>query len=743
MNRQDTFTRIKLIQWGKKALPWTLLLLFTVWWFRPFDIFRQLPGYGDILEVLWASDYFVAGAKAGDLESYFFHPLTFWPEGWRVGTFADGLGAILPLMPFRLGGGNVFAHNAVLILTVFVAFTGMFKLARRFASPTAALVAALAFTFWDFRYLWHLQIFIGTALLPWIIWLIERGLEEEWGQKRHFILAGLLWAAAVSASLYFTWLGALVVVGWLSGHYIADREGRGRILTAGLYTGLTALIFSAPSILLFLRGSAMAQSAQFNIEALNSFGASLNTIALPMTSHPLVGRYLASGYSQPLNEGDLANLGLVSVLLAAVGAWHARKTRSHYFWPLFLVTLLGVLFALGPFLKWNGRPITWAPIEFLNDFIWDVGHWIKPQLFPAAEPPSNLAHAFPGPHIIPAIVLPFFDGVRTTARFLLAGGFGLYLLAALGLDRFSNSWLRLGLFLLVLIEVLPDPIRNVPTPYGEPLHPAYSFLKSQSGGDFAVAELWAPAPDRLTLWIGPHPLWASQFHQTPTLSGGGSVIPGHTIFLNYWLATHKSPSEDPEFRPLMEAFSVRYLLLYMLGPNEESFLLEAKNSGQLNFIDCFEPHDLGQRVWGQPICVLELREHPPSFLGADLVLGSGWGELEPWGIWGIGESSTIRFIATNGRDHRLQFTASPYCEALGPQRMEISLNGRKIAAQDWNDCTDLVLDIELPGELIELGWNEILFEFDAATSPAEATGGVNPDRRPLAVGFKQLRIERP
>jgi hypothetical protein len=215
------------------------------------------------------------------------------------------------------------------------------------------------------------------------------------------------------------------------------------------------------------------------------------------------------------------------------------------------------------------------------------------------------------------------------------------------------------------------------------------------------------------------------------------------MFLVNWLAAHNSPFDDPEFRPLMEAYSVRYLLLYMLGPNEEAFLLEAKNSDQLNFIDCFEPHDQGQRLWGKPICVLELREHSPSYLGGELVVGSGWGEVEPWGIWGIGESSTMRFIATNGRDHRLQITSFPYCDALGPQRMDISLNGRRVAAQDWNDCSDLGVDIELSGELIEVGWNEILFEFAAATSPSEATGGVNPDKRPLAVGFKQLRIERP
>ena len=103
----------------------------------------------------------------------------------------------------------------------------------------------------------------------------------------------------------------------------------------------------------------------------------------------------------------------------------------------------------------------------------------------------------------------------------------------------------------------------------------------------------------------------------------------------------------------------------------------------------------------------------------------------------------MRWTATNKENHRLKLTAFPFCNARGPQRMNISLNGRRVAAQDWNDCTDLELDSELPGELIELGWNEIHFEYAITTSPSEATSGVNPDKRPLAVGFKRLEIERP
>ena len=84
---------------------------------------------------------------------------------------------MLALAPLYKLGGAAFAYNVACLLSFFVAFAGMLRLARQFSTATLfATVAALFFTFWGFRWFRasaHLHALLSTSLLPWLLYCVE------------------------------------------------------------------------------------------------------------------------------------------------------------------------------------------------------------------------------------------------------------------------------------------------------------------------------------------------------------------------------------------------------------------------------------------------------------------------------------------------------------------------------------------------------------------------------------------
>ena len=111
----------------RRVLPWVPFLVLLAWGWPVDDVFHAVPSYQDALEVLWGIEWYGAHFPDRDL---LFYPLLFHPEGWHVATFAYGPAVFLPLLPLFRWGGAAFAYNAGALLSLFVAFAGMFRLAR-------------------------------------------------------------------------------------------------------------------------------------------------------------------------------------------------------------------------------------------------------------------------------------------------------------------------------------------------------------------------------------------------------------------------------------------------------------------------------------------------------------------------------------------------------------------------------------------------------------------------------------
>ena len=97
-----------------------------------------------------------------------------------------------------------------------------------------ATVVALLYTFWGFRWfqtLGHLNFLLGSACLPSIIWALECFLQRSSASISArprpvlwLILVRIASAAAIAGSMYFIWIGGILLAGWLLGRRLGNRS---------------------------------------------------------------------------------------------------------------------------------------------------------------------------------------------------------------------------------------------------------------------------------------------------------------------------------------------------------------------------------------------------------------------------------------------------------------------------------------------------------------------------------------
>lgn len=728
--------------WVSKYMPWLIFAVYTVWWWRTNNIFVSVPDYGDVLEVLWGTEWFAAVLNGSYEAPRFLHHLTYYPEGWHITTFAHGLGTFILLYPFYLAGGAAFAYNGAGVLTTFVAFAGMFRLSQRYLGRLAAFIAALTFAFWSFRYIHHLNVYIASALLPWMALGLEKG-WSSFGNRKYawFVFVGLLWAIAISTSLYFLWLGGLLIVGWPTGHYLTGKSHWQKLLFGAGLSALSALVFSSPFIFWFWQGRIAAGSPFYDIYHLNIWGSSLNSLPIPPLIHPWLDQVANRLYTGTVNEGSLANLGIAATLLVIASPFLLRGRRRRLA-PIFLASFIGLILAVGPFLKWNDELIELEAVRPVNALAWNIGHALKPQIFEDGKPIDQYQMAVPAPQLFLTAIIPFWEGARVSSRYALVGSVGFFLLAAAVIDRFRGRWWVFMLVGLLMFEAVPRPFYRYSVPVVNEVHPAYTWLSQQNLNGESIAETWAIFPNVMSLNLSAATLWATKYHQTPTVAGAGSIWPGHTVFLNDWLRNEPRPFENPDLLPLLRSYNVRYLFIHSRGEYGATILDDASQDNRLELVNCFDPLSTPS-PWPYRICVYELPRAVTESVSDDLFWRFGWGGLEPWGTWGTDNGSLLEWVATNKRDHKLQVTAFPHCVTGQTQSLIVKANGRVLGSYDWRECEDWQAEFLIPGDIIDVGWNNLTFEYGFGLSPAELTGGANPDSRQLAVGFTQLQLVRP
>ena len=720
----------------ERAGPWLLLAAFLAWGWRRQDLWRSLPVYGDALEAMWALSWFDEALRSGQNLALF--PQAFYPHGWQVATLGGGPAMLFALLPLHWLGGPAFALNLAVLLTFGLGYAGAFQLARQFLDRLPAAVAALLITFWGFRWfqtIGHLNVLLGSALLPWMLWLLERALRPDGPVARprlRLALVGVLWAVSLSGTLYFAWIHGLALLVWVAGRRFGRVIAGRAALEALAIPALTALALSAPLILWTMQAAAAVGAGFFTIEEVNFWGASLNALPIPSLDHPLLAPWSRRIYRGLTFEQGMVNLGTIASLLALAGLWAARRDWRRWL-PVVLLAGSGLILALGLTLKWDNQSLAVPALRPLNSALWSVGHWLKPATFSTAQPPPPFDQAVPLPGLWLAAVTPWLERARVFARYALVGAVGVFLLSGLGLASLRPAWVRLAVLGLLLFELLPPPLANLPFP-AQP-HPALVWLNEQAppAAGQSVIDLEAVRPHTPGLRIGGEVVWATREHGWPTVSGASSVWPVAAGALNLWLTTHEYAFLSPQIASLLrDPFGVRYLLLHMRGEGEAGLLADAQQSPAFRLVQCFPP-PAGPGPWPDPICVLELL--PPVRAEINVALEEGWSGEESWGVWMQDTEASAFWIAAENEAQRLHVAAFPLCVAGQPQAVALEVNGVAVAEHRWAGCEPWQTTIDLPTSLVRLGRNDLRLHSAFAGSAGDG------DPRLLSVGFTQLLVE--
>jgi len=720
--------------WGmaQRVTPYLLFAaLFASGW-RAWDFFRAVPSYEDVLEVVWTIAWY-NGAIRG-LHSAAVNPLAFFPSGWQVASYSEGPVMFLLLLPLSWLGGEAFAYNIALLLAFLIGFLGARKLASRLLGPWPAVVAALLFTFWGFhwmRYVGHMNILLAVALLPWMVCTFDNARTPTRKRYLWLILTGFFWALMIVSSWYFAWIGVVLLFGWAAGCLLGRRlTWTMALANIALATG-SMLVFTAPALIWFVRATAAANGTFFDIREVNHWNASLNSFPVPSADNPWLQTLVHRLYKGPVDESGRANFGLLAFILALVGtalAWRNPRWR-----PVLIITGLGLLLALGLTLQWNGRTVKWAAMRPLDLAIWQLGHRLKPEFFTTPLPPSPFDAAIPLPSLFLSAIVPLWERARVFARYALLASTGLFLLSALALARVPWRWARIGLGLLLVLEVMPSPTGNKPFPL--PSHPAFEWLAQQQlpAGQGIVDIHSTPAE----INGGGGRLWESEFHGKPTVVGAGSIWPAHVSFLSEWLNTHPHAFLEPDFVPLLRFYRVALIMYSMDTPDAGETLQEARWNSDLRVERCFEPLP-GPSPWAYPVCAIWLGSGPPDF---NLLQRVGWSGAESWGRWIEGTRASAEWAATARAPQRLTLQAFPLCVLNRPQTLTVLVNDVEVARHEWTNCDQWTTEIDLPASLVRIGWNTLALHGAFAARPMDQPNASNPDSRWLSVGITKLRVE--
>ncbi len=725
-------SRRRLLDLLVRALPWLVFAILMLWSWGWRNLATTLPHYGDTMETVVATQWFDEAITQG--KSPLLYPLNYFPEGWRVASHSAGMAIAVLLWPLHKLDGPVFAANVAALLSCLFAYLGAYLVARFYLDRLTAILPAVAFTFWAMR--WYelmggiLQIFLGSALMPWMIWSVERAFRADRRRLAWLALAAACWSLAFMITQYFAVAGGAVVAVWIvlcqSGQ---PRSWKQRLVYLAAAAGFF-LLFSAPWLLLNGRETALADPSYYSIQEVNGNSASLNSLLLPFLYHPWLGSLAQRLFGGEPWEASVANLGFAASLASLAGVVLAFRRRA---WrPVLGLAGLGLVLTLGMTLHWNTQPVTAPWLAPLDRLLWQMGHALKPGFFTGSQPTPPLDTAAPLPGYLLAILVPFYERGRMFSRYGLVMVLGVYMLAGLAITRLPRPWQRLLVGSVLLFALIP-PRLEVHTWPPQP-HPGFVWLSQHLPPGEGVVNVVAVHPTTAGITIGGETLLAAEFHQMPTASGSAGVKPRHALFLEHWLATHEHPYWQPDLPAILRAYRVRYIALQMEGEWEQGLWKEALVSKEFKPVGCFPPPAQGD-PWDWPVCVAEVPANPrPDF---NLMLHEGWSGLEDWGVWVEGTEAHAQWVQTSRTPQRLEVAAFPMCLPDKKQSVEVAVNGTIIATHPWENCDPWSATVDIPADLVQVGANDLVVRAAYAASPPD-----NPaETRQLSTGFTRLQIE--
>ncbi len=497
-------SRLTVNRWSKIALPlaiYTLVAVLITWPLAAhISTHAAGAGYGDSFEYIrlgwWAKYALQHGLNP------FYQSLLGYPAGFFSATQAAQPLIYWPITLLGLVFNPVTAFNLWLLLEIILSGLTAYWLclevlgARSRTPSLAALLGGLIFMVFP-AVQGHLSAGhvnpLSNYALPVVALCLYRLVEGRGGVRSALTGAVALWVLALGNFTFPAYI--LLPLALFGGAYLLLFR-RGCLLRPRLWRDLgimfgVGVLLIAPFYLPLL-GDLVGSSRPAYLEEGGAvlYSADLIGFIAPSPFNPWTGTVVPAFSREVLGANSIegtAYLGIVAVVLAAIGVWRQRRAAG-----LWLTVALGcMVFSLGPLLKWRNEPVTYAIDQYRSQIV------LPWALF------QNL---------------PLINATRTPGRFNITTGLALGVLSALGLDvllrHTKTDRRRIGLCAALAFITLAEYQLFFPFPVTSAALPTYFESLAQRADIRAVFDV--PWDDPLAQKAA---LYQQVAHQKPLIAG--------------------------------------------------------------------------------------------------------------------------------------------------------------------------------------------------------------------------------
>lgn len=532
---------------------------------------RMIGQTGDNIYFVWLVGWF----KKALFEMHV-NPFNTWflnyPAGWSPAYTEIAPLQLFIAMPFALLVNPLFGYNISMLSTYVLAGVFMFLWVEHLTGKAeVALVAGTAFAMLPYHQahflIGHLNI-AGIQWFPLYFWGLFEILKPEPASKKwkFGILAGAALGLIALTSMYYLYMTLLVtaLIFLVNVFFVRKTIFQWQYWVPYLWMGIVAipLITFAVWPFLSLENQVSMPVRDVSVARLLAASASPLDYLLPSTDHFLWGKWVMLHFNRQLWNETTLFVGFSTLVIAGVGVFALRKRNK----KLIVLIIAGILFAwvlsLGLDLFWNGERLLVKIPAFLVELL------------------QRSETTIPLPGLLLYKTLPYFDKMRSFARFGIYVMLFLQVLMAFGLStilsNISSKRMRIALILIVLcavwIEFCPGVYSQTSSADGRPVD---HWLAKQPG-DGAVIQFPFEQNEEQEL------VYATLIHGKPFVGGAFSSFPPQQ-YQQIMPVMQNFP--DTASTDLMDELGLVYILVDQeVYGNTPAFVAECESYG-LQYVD--------------------------------------------------------------------------------------------------------------------------------------------------------------